>query len=135
MRPESLREAQEWLTRAERDLLATERSLRDRPILGEVTVFHAQQAGEKALKGYLTAHDTAFTRTHDLVELVTLCERIDPEFSRFLNAARILTPYAVRFRYPGGPLEPTIGEAEQALQLAREILLFVRSRQVSGGAR
>jgi HEPN domain-containing protein len=135
MRPESVREAREWLTRAERDLLAAERSLGIQPVLGEAAVYHAQQAGEKALKGYLAARDTAFSRTHDLIELVTLCEGLDQSFSHFANAARILTPYAVRFRYPGGPLEPSPGEAVQALQLAREIVQFVESKLAAGDSR
>jgi prevent-host-death family protein len=29
-------------------------------------VFHAQQAAEKAMKGYLSWHDQAFRKTHDL---------------------------------------------------------------------
>jgi HEPN domain-containing protein len=130
MQPRFLDEAREWLIRAERDLLMAERSLQGLPILGEAAAFHAQQAAEKALKGFLAAHDRRFSRTHDLLELFTLCESIDSQFSQFLNSGRILTPYAVRFRYPGGPLEPEVAEAQQALDLAREIVDFVR-RQLS----
>ena len=47
--PETLREALEWLDRAQRDLEVARRELGvDHPLL-EMTAYHAQQAGEKAL--------------------------------------------------------------------------------------
>lgn len=128
MQPSAMDDAREWLVRAVRDLLLAERAIQGAPPLAEASVFHAQQAAEKALKGYLAAHNQKFARTHDLVELVTRCEVIDSEFFRFLEPARLLTPYAVRFRYPGGPLEPEAGEAEQAIDDAHMILAFVHVR-------
>ena len=128
MRPEALREAGEWLARAERDLLVADRSLRVAPALPDAVAYHAQQAAEKAFKGFLAAHDQVFRLTHDLKELVPLCEGIDADFSEFQLAAQILTPYATQFRYPGGPIEPTLADAEQALQLATAIVQFVRQR-------
>lgn len=133
MQPDPLREAQEWLIRAERDLLVAQRALQGPTILGEAAVYHAQQAAEKALKAFLAAHNRALRRTHDLVELVTECEALDPAFARLLNAARVLTPYAVRFRYPGGPLEPSVAEARQALEFAQEIVSVVRQQLGLGG--
>jgi HEPN domain-containing protein len=128
MRPEVREEVQDWLRRAARDLLAAERVLQGPEPLADVAVFHAQQSAEKALKAFLTAHEQVFEITHDLEAIVRRCERVEPEFGRFSAAAAILTPYAERFRYPGGPLEPSPAEAQQALQLAREIVAFVRAR-------
>ena len=128
MQPNDLREAYEWLGRAERDVMAAERARAGTPILGDAMAFHAQQAAEKALKGFLVAHGRTFARTHDLIELTAACQTIDPRFARFLVAAQTLTPYVVRFRYPGGPLEPSADEADQALQMAREIVDFVREQ-------
>lgn len=65
----TLREAREWLTRAQRDLQAARTQLHTSPPLPEMTAYHAQQAGEKALKAFLTLHRTPFRPTHDLVEL------------------------------------------------------------------
>lgn len=132
MQPESRRLAREWLLRADRDLLIAERGLRDPIPLGEATAYHAQQAAEKALKGFLVAHDLAFPLTHALVPLVRACRDVTPEFAQFLAAAQILTPYAVRFRYPEGPLEPSLDEAEEALGMAEEMVHFVR-QQIFGG--
>ena len=75
MQPEDvkLELTREWLTLAERDLLAAERALLPPPI-AEVAAFHSQQALEKALKGLLTWHDHIFERTHNLVVLMEQCE-------------------------------------------------------------
>ncbi len=128
MRPEALREAREWLARAERDLQVADRSLHVSPPLADAGAYHAQQAGEKALKAFLTAHDEVFRLTHDLRQLLPSCEAIDPDFARFGTAAQMLTPFATQFRYPGGPLEPATSDAEQALQMATELVDFVRER-------
>lgn len=104
MRPEALEEAHDWLLRARRDLLAVERALSGEPVLGDQAAFHSQQAAEKALKAFLTAHDHPFAKTHNLERLVRLCQRIEWAFVGFLEAAYTLNPYATQFRYPGGPL-------------------------------
>lgn len=53
--PDALREAEEWLTRAERDLQAARNELSVAVPRLEISAYHAQQAAEKALKGFLTA--------------------------------------------------------------------------------
>jgi HEPN domain-containing protein len=78
MRPEAFAEAQDWLLRAQRELLAVERALSGEPVLGDQAAFHSQQAAEKALKAFLTAHDYSFAKTHNLERLVRLCKSIDP---------------------------------------------------------
>lgn len=122
----ALQEAREWLARAERDLQAAQNELKASPPLPEISAYHAQQAAEKALKAFLTAHSIPFRFTHDLVELQAQCQTVDPRFARFLQAAQILNPYATQFRYPGGPLAPPQSEAAQALKLADEIFRFVQ---------
>jgi HEPN domain-containing protein len=126
MRPEALREARDWVARAERDLLFAERAVDTAPILPEMAAYHAQQTAEKALKGFLTAHDVPFHRTHELVPLLAACLRLEPALQPLLGAAQTLSPYATRFRYPGGPLEPSVAEAKEALRLASEVLELVR---------
>jgi HEPN domain-containing protein len=126
MQPEALREARDWIARAERDVLIAERALEVAPILPEMAAYHAQQAAEKALKAFLTAHDAPFQRTHELVPLLAACLKLDPTLRSLLGAAQTLSPYATRFRYPGGPLEPTVTEAEEALRFARQVLELVR---------
>ncbi len=122
--------AAEWLTRADRDLQAARTLLRDEPPLPELAVYHAQQAAEKALKGFLAWHSRPFAKVHDLAPLVLECSAVDAGFDQFAATAATLTPYAVQFRYPdeGGPLAPVISDAEEALRLAADLVRFVRSR-------
>jgi HEPN domain-containing protein len=128
MRPEAISEAQEWLARAELDLQLAERALRIPPALAGGAAYHVQQAAEKALKAFLAAHDEPFPLTHNLTVLLPLCEALDAGFGRFSSTARSLTPYATQFRYPGGPIEPAVTDAEQGLREAAELVESVRRR-------
>jgi len=128
MQREALEEAGNWLVRAERDLLIAVRALRGTPTLADHAVYHAQQASEKALKAFLAAHNRPFRKTHNLERLVVECQGSDSDFVDLIDEARTLNPYATQFRYPGGPLEPELVEAEQAIKLAREIVDFVSQR-------
>lgn len=74
--PRALREAQEWLARAERDLQAAQNELMAAHPLPEISAYHAQQAAEKAMKAFLTAHSVPFSYTHDLVQLQAQCDAI-----------------------------------------------------------
>ena len=100
------------------DLLAAER-IATAPELMGVTVYHCQQAVEKALKGFLSWHDHPFQRTHDLVLLVRNCEGFDNSFAALRHTATVLTPYVTEFRCPGDVEQPTEQETVTALQLAR----------------
>ena len=128
MQPSALAEAREWLLRADEDLQVTERLLQTAPPILASAAYHAQQAAEKALKAFLAAHNVAPPLTHNLEELLASCVAIDVSFGQFATAARTLTPYATRFRYPGGPLAPSSTEAEEALQLADHAVRFVHEQ-------
>jgi HEPN domain-containing protein len=126
MQPRYLDDADEWLTRTERDLEVAKQMLSANPTFGDAVAYHSQQAAEKALKGFLTAYGITFRKTHLLEELIESCEMIDPQFQQFSTAAQILSPYASEFRYPGGRIEPTEMEARAAYQHATDILQYVR---------
>jgi len=65
------------------------------PPLIEDALFHCQQAAEKASKGFLTAHDRIFRKTHDLDALGCLCEAVDPTLTSALGSARDLTVFFI----------------------------------------
>ena len=119
--------ARDWLTRGSRDLAAA-RALAalSEPLL-DSAIYHCQQAGEKALKGWLQMQDQPFPKTHDLEQLVSQAARLDPEFRQHLPAAATLTPYASAFRYPGGAFGPMPSQEEfdEALGYAQVIYDFV----------
>lgn len=66
-----------WFRKADSDLANARRTVTgDGPY--DTACFHAQQAIEKYLKGYLAWHEQPVPRTHDLEELQLLCVRQEP---------------------------------------------------------
>lgn len=121
-------EVKGWLTKSQRDLKSARRLIMgDEPLL-DTAVYHCQQAAEKAIKAYLTYRDIPFEKTHNLVALLSLCLRVEPEWVVWKRMAEVLTPYATEFRYPGDVVEPSWEEAEEALSLAEAFVRFVLQR-------
>jgi HEPN domain-containing protein len=114
-----------WLIKSHRDLLsAHELASAETPLL-DTAAYHCQQAAEKAIKGYLLYHDIRFEKSHDIVLLISQAVDIDPSFSSFFEAARLLTPLAVEFRYPGDYVEPELEEFQEAYESAQTLYSFV----------
>lgn len=128
MQPETAVEARAWFQKATNDLRGADIDLAAAPPLVEDALFHCQQAAEKAMKGYLTAHERVFRKTHDLDELARACEAIDPTLKAVLLEARDLTVFAWEFRYPGDSQVPSEGEAVQTLALARQVVSVLFDR-------
>lgn len=96
------------------------------PLVGEA-LYHAQQAAEKALKGFLVWNGVTYPLTHDIRKLMDLCAPVDPSLDAALAVAVGLTQFAVRFRYPGED-QPTVDESRYWLDLARRTCEEVRLR-------
>jgi HEPN domain-containing protein len=109
------------MVKASRDLAAAAHELKADPPFSGDAAFHAQQAVEKSLKGFLTWHSRLFGKTHNLTELGKSCIQLEPTLEATVRPAARLTEYAWKFRCPGGPAEPTIREAEDALIVARQV--------------
>lgn len=80
--PELVAETRSWLLRGLRDLEAGAFGLTALTPFTEDAVFHAQQAAEKALKGFLVWHGVRFRKTHSLEELGAQCRRWTRSSSR-----------------------------------------------------
>ncbi|MHB0980620.1 MAG: HEPN domain-containing protein [Thermoleophilia bacterium] len=130
MQPDPARESEvrAWLEKAAQDLRAAAVDLDASPALVEDAAFHAQQATEKALKGFLAAHDRPIRKTHDLVGLGAECVEIDPRLDPLLRLAGELTEFAWRYRYPGNPGVLPRSEAVEALALARGVYDAISTR-------
>jgi len=128
MEPEKAQEARAWFQKAVNDLRGADIDLAASPPLIEDALFHCQQAAEKAMKGFLTAHDRLFRKTHDLDELGRSCEGVDPNLAAVLGEARDLTVFAWEFRYPGGTSVPSKEEAQRALNTSRTVYEALLSR-------
>jgi len=116
-----------WLERAERDLAIGLRLSGDRePMLNEAA-FHAQQAAEKAIKGFLSWHDLIFPKTHDLARLGALCAAVDPRLGELCAQAEYISEFVAVFRYPPNR-DATRLEVAGALKAAGEIRDAVLAR-------
>lgn len=115
----------QWLIKAQHDLRSARRLLTDDPPLLDTAAYHCQQAAEKALKAFLSLHDTPIPKTHLLVTLVAQCAELAPSFAGLFEAAEFLTPFATSFRYPGDVLEPELIDVETGLGLAEQVVAVV----------
>jgi len=114
-----------WLRKAASDIVSMEATLGAGALDG--ACFHAQQAAEKYLRGFLAYYDRSFPYTHNLADLSELCAGIDAAFHSLAARAAELTPYATRLRYDDS-FWPTLETASQARASALKIRDFVLSR-------
>jgi HEPN domain-containing protein len=116
-----LAETSAWLQRTSQDMRAAAHGLKAEPPLLDDVVFHCQQACEKALRAFLIWNGIPFRETHDLAEIGAQCVEIDPTLEQVVAQAAPLTDYAWRFRYPGGPEEPTPEDTSEALNVTHAV--------------
>ncbi len=119
-----------WLDKADKDLLSSEHelSLPHQNTITETVCFHCQQAAEKYLKAYLVFLGISFKKTHEIGKLITMCEKKDKDISALKEESDKLTDYAVDIRYPDEFAVPTLDEAEEALEIAKNVKGFVLER-------
>jgi HEPN domain-containing protein len=70
--------------------------------------FLAQQCTEKYLKARLFEAGIPFAKTHDLTVLLSDVAPVEPAWTLFAADLRLLSDYAVRFRYPGKPANRSV---------------------------
>ncbi len=120
-----------WLEKGEHDLLAIDGMLAASTIPWDVVAFHAQQAAEKYLKGFLVAHGQVVPRIHDLVALLARCREHDATLGAFIADCERLTSLGWISRYPDSPGEPDESDARDAVAIARRLCDAVRQRMPS----
>lgn len=117
-----------WIAKAEKDLLSAKHELSFPDAVTETVCFHCQQAVEKYIKAYLVFLGVSFTKTHEIGELITICENKDSEISVLKEEADKLTDYAIEVRYPDEWFEPTLEEAKEAFEIAKNMKEFVLNK-------
>jgi len=117
----------EWLRKADTDLAVADQLLSQEVLFPIAVSFHAQQAAEKYLKAFLTGHQVAFPKTHDLEKLLDLVATINDNLASSLRDVIVLTLYGVEMRYPGDSPEPTPAQAKESLQLAQSVRDAIRT--------
>jgi HEPN domain-containing protein len=116
-----------WMKKSLRDLESAARLAEGDDPFFDTAIYHCQQSGEKAVKGYLAFMDHPLVRTHDVEELAEIALSYNPLFSRWIEAGKQLTPLATAYRYPAEELEPTVEKYQQAKEAADGIYDFICS--------
>jgi len=111
----------EWLRKADADLEVAKHLFNEGAIYPNAIAFHSQQAAEKYLKAFLTWHQVAFPKTHDLEALLDLVEFENTSLAESLRDIIILTSYGIELRYPGDIPDTTDKEARKAVELADKV--------------
>ena len=121
MNREKIEYIKNWLFRANEDIAVIDNLINAGIENYTSTIcFHAQQASEKFLKAFLVNHDVDFPRTHDLDFLLLECQKINKEAFQYINLKN-LTEFGVSVRYPDDFYIPSISEAIDYQQIAKEI--------------
>jgi len=120
-----------WLARA-KSSLAISKSKSDDSIFYEDLCFQAQQAAEKAIKGFLIFHNVEPEKTHNLVLLIKELSK-HTDIPEEINEVATLTDYAVQTRYPGDYTPVEKEEYENAVKVASDCINWIdkRTKQAS----
>ena len=120
----------QWFAKATSDLRAAKALADFEEHFFEQTCFLAQQAAEKAIKGFLAFHKIRFDNTHDIEMLLNLVKTVNPLLTNSSIEGHELTVYAVRIRYPQQVDPKPLDEHDvtRALALADRIVAeFIKS--------
>lgn len=115
-------EAARLLRLARRDQAALQALLNAPGVGVAVAIFHAQQAAEKGLKAAMCLHALEYRRTHDLEELAGQLADTGRPPSVAEADLRLLTPYAVDYRYDDEA--PELLTAAQAQAIVADVLAW-----------
>ncbi len=134
----NLEEYRRWLDQAEADLKTARDCLKDGNYYA--SAFFAQQAAEKALKGYLYGKGYRAVITHSVVELLEACARHEASLGEFLDYGKELDRHYIGARYPdfypaGAPYKFYTEEvARRCVSYAESILSAVKSSMTGSGS-
>ncbi len=132
MKPGPHEEGNRWLLQAQRDLDDARYAYDGKRF--NLACFLAQQAAEKAIKGYLYAQGRALVIGHSVARLCQDAVTFDTAFEDLRQRAAPLDKYYIPTRYPNGlpggiPSEAFDQvDADRALELAQHVIGFVESR-------
>ena len=117
-----------WIYKAQNDLKSAQKLVEgDEPIY-DTSIYHTQQCAEKALKAYLAFKNQPIQKSHDVELLVEICSKIDKSFEKLYQYSENLNPYSTAFRYPDIYLEPDKEDVFEAIEMAKEILNFIKMK-------
>jgi HEPN domain-containing protein len=93
------------LLNAEKDIIVIKRLMRGSyyppDLMHSNICFHATQAAEKQLKGYIIANGKKIAKTHNLNDLLHIAVSIDESFSKIEDDCSKLSQFTPAVRYDG----------------------------------
>ena len=122
----------QWLLSADEDIGSSEYVLGGKYF--RTAIYLTQQCAEKAFKGFLTFKSQPIKKTHNLVTLLKLCEKLDADFDSLVEHAFALNRLDVQYRYPDGDSsdgelsQPTESQVKDSIEYAKEIFEFVKKK-------
>jgi HEPN domain-containing protein len=126
-----------WLRQAQHDLEIAQSHQKKRDYSD--ACFMAEQASQKALKGFLMAQGQRSAPIHSVARLAEACSKLDKDFSRHIAPGRILDQYYIPTRYPDVLAPPAVpfesytrDQGSKAVRIARAIVGLVRKKFRSG---
>jgi len=119
----------EWLCRAMSNLkrgdINTYKDLEG--VYLEDLCFDLQQSAEKSLKALLVFHNIDFPKTHHIEELIDILADNGINAPDEIKEAVILTPYAVKTRYPHWNKIPE-NKYKEAYEIATKVYNWVKEQ-------
>ncbi len=138
MRPDPVDEGRRWLQQAQQDI--DDARYNQAGGRYHLTCFLAQQASEKALKGYLYARGEERVWGHSVADLARQSAQYDARFEALIGVGGGLDRHYIPTRYPNGlpggiPAEAfDADDAEKALRQAHLVIQQVAEELEGAGA-
>jgi HEPN domain-containing protein len=118
---------QQWLLKAQSDFESARHLASGQTPHLDTAIYHCQQCGEKAIKGFLfyCGHEPEWT--HDVARLVEIAATYESALISLIPYGAELAPYATAFRYPSesNNLMPSRDQFDSAIFAAQRIFEFV----------
>ncbi len=117
----------EWIYKAEEDFGFASSSLKDSPYYAPIC-FHFQQAAEKYLKAFIVAYELDFKKSHDLIELLSICRAKEPSLLAIEESCTYLSRFYIDTRYPvQWPVDYTKDKAIKAQDAVKDIAAAIET--------
>ena len=117
----------DWIEKADHDLGTAVVINQYIPDYSDTLAFHCQQATEKYIKCLLEKHSIPFKRSHDLRYLLDLLEDAIPLDKEIYESIMKLNAFGIEIRYPDIKIELTAKDRDEAIQIARDFRMFLKS--------
>ena len=120
------RQCGEWLKKALEDELSIKAILTEEGA-PSTACFLSQQMAEKCLKALLIYLGIPYPKVHDLLELETLIQAVEPKIKQLHEDLVLLNRFYIETRYPGDYPTFTWDESREAFDAACRAKDFVSS--------